>query len=83
MKFSWRKWAAGICAILGIVSWLYLGVYRLWKGPLKKLIKAHLSGEVTFILVVKVLLGTFLCLTFAGLIWCLWYILRGYFKGRK
>ena len=47
MKFSWRECAAGICAVLGAMSWLYLGAYRLWKGPLMDLIEAHLAGNIT------------------------------------
>ena len=83
MKFSWRKLLAFICAALGIMSWFYLGAYRLWKGPIRKLIKAHLAGKVTLTFALKILLEIFGWLTFAGFTWCLWNILRDYFKGRK
>ena len=83
MKFSWRECADGICAVLGAMSWLYLGVYRLWKGPLMNLIRAQLAGNVTLWLLLEDLLWAFICLTLAGFVWFLWYILRGYFKGRK
>lgn len=83
MKFSWRECAAGVCAVLGAMSWLYLGAYRLWKGPLMDLVEAHLAGNVTLWLLIEDLFAAFIWLTMAGFVWCLWYILRGYFKGRK
>lgn len=83
MKFSWRKCAVIVCALLGALSWLYLGAYCLWKGPLTDLLEAHLAGNVTIRLLVDDLFRAFICLTLAGFVWCLWYILRGYFKDRK
>ena len=83
MKFSWRECAAGICAVLGAMSWLYLRAYRLWKGPLMDMIEAQLAGNLSLWRLLEDVFQGFLCLTFAGFVWCLWYILRGYFKGRK
>lgn len=83
MKFSWRECAAAICALLGTMSWLYLGAYRLWKGPLMDLFEAQLAGNLSIELLIEDCFWAFICLTFAGFVWCLWYILRGYFKGRK
>lgn len=83
MKFLWKECAAGICAILGAVSWLYLGAYRLWKGPFMDLLGAHFAGNVTVRLFLEDVFAMFIWLTLAGTVWCLWYILRGYFKGRE
>lgn len=83
MKFSWRECAAGICAVLGTISWIYLGAYRMWKGPLSKIFEAHKLGNITLGFWIQDFLEAFMLLTVAGFIWCIWYILRGYFKGRK
>ena len=83
MDFSWKECAAKICALLGAMSWLYLGIYRLWKGPLMDLLEAHLAGNMTLWLLMEDLFRAFIWLTLAGFVWCLWYILRSYLKGRK
>lgn len=83
MKFSWKECAAGVCAVFGAMSWLYLGAYRLWKGPLMDLIEAQLTGNITIWLLIEDIFSAFIWLTLAGFVWCLWYILRGYFKGRE
>lgn len=83
MKFTWRKWVDGVCAALGAMSWVYLGAYRLWKGPFMDLVEAHLADNVTLERLIEDLFAAFIWLTLAGFVWCLWYILRGYFKDRK
>jgi len=68
MKFSWRECAAGVCAVLGAMSWLYLGAYRLWKGPLMDLVEAHLAGNITVWLLIEDLFAGFIWLTLAGFV---------------
>lgn len=82
-KITWRKCAAGFCAALGVVSWLYLGAYRLWRGPVMDLVRAHLEGNVTLWRLLEDFFAAFIWLTLAGTVWCLWYILRGYIKDRN
>ena len=78
MKVSWKSVAAVGCSVLGAISWLYLGVYRLVKGPVKNIIAAHAAGKLTTTFLVINFLKGFGYLTMAGFIWCLWYILKGY-----
>lgn len=78
MKFSWKGVAAVCCSVLGAISWLYMGVYRLLKGPVKNIIAAKMAGTLTLTLVISNFVRGFVCLTIAGFIWCLWYILKGY-----
>jgi len=78
MKFSWKSVAAVCCSVLGAISWLYVGVYRLFKGPIKNIIAAKLAGTLTLTFIAVNFFKGFVCLTVAGFIWCLWYILKGY-----
>lgn len=79
MKFSWKGVAAVCCSVIGAISWVYLGIYRLLNGPVKNIIAAKMAGTLTGALVLSNFVRGFACLTMAGFIWCLWYILRGYF----
>ena len=83
MKFSWKECATALCALAGAISWFYLGAYRLWKGPVMDLIEAQLAGNLSVWRLIEDLFSGFMWLTLAGFVWCLWYILRGYFKGRE
>lgn len=78
MKFSWKGVAAVCCSVLGAISWLYLGVYRVLKGPVKNIISAKMAGTLSMTYLVSNCARGFCYLTVAGFIWCLWYILKGY-----
>ena len=78
MRDSWKSVAAVCCSVLGAISWLYLGVYRLVKGPVKNIIVAKLAGSLTLTFLAINFFRGFICLTIAGFIWCLWYLLKGY-----
>ena len=78
MKFSWKGVAAVCCSVLGALSWLYWGVYRLVKGPVKNVVIAKMAGTLTLALLVSNFFRGFVCLTIAGFIWCLLYIVKGY-----
>ena len=83
MKFSWKGVAAVCCSILGAISWIYLGFYRLLKGPVKNIIAAKMAGTLTLTMVASNFVRGFICLTIAGFVWCLWDILKGYIARKK
>lgn len=80
MRFSWRDLAAAVCSLLGSLSWLYIGGFRFLAGPVRNLIVAKLEGSLTLALLIEDIAAGFLCLTFAGAIWCIWYMLESYFS---
>ena len=80
MKFSWKDLVAALFSFLGSLSWLYIGGFRFLTGPVKKLVVAKLEGSLTMALLIEDCLEGFLCLTLAGAIWCVWYMLESYFS---
>lgn len=82
MKLSWKELAALGCSVLGAFSWLYMGVYRLLKGPVKNVIAAKMTGTLTLAFLVSNFFKGFVYLTIAGFIWCVWYILKSYISDK-
>ena len=78
MKDAWKGIAAIFCTIVGAVSWLYVGIYRMLKGPVRNVIAAKIAGTLTPLFLLSNFMRGFWCLTVAGFLWCLCYGLKGY-----
>lgn len=79
MKFSWKKLAALICYVLGILGWGYVGGWMILTRPLKGLVVAHMAGNLTIWKLLSALIQGFIYLSLAGAVWCVGYILSNYF----
>ncbi|MCM1283870.1 MAG: hypothetical protein NC180_02980 [Muribaculaceae bacterium] len=72
-----------ICYALGVLTALYVGLWKMVCLPLQALYMAFTGGEMTLSLIiacgVKILFST----TLMGLIWCIGYIGYNHFKGTE
>ncbi|MDD6058300.1 MAG: phospho-N-acetylmuramoyl-pentapeptide-transferase [Clostridiales bacterium] len=80
MKITWRFIVSLAFYILGIIGWLYVGVWMTITRPMKGLIVAALAGELSLWKLLLAFAQSFLYLSLAGAVWCIGYMLSGRFR---
>lgn len=80
MKITWRTLAAWCCSALGVLGWCYVGGWMTVTRPVKGLIHAFMSGNLTVGKVLVAGMEGFIYLSLAGGIWCVGYVLSSHFK---
>lgn len=83
MRFSWKTMMAFLFYSLGVIGWFYFGGFMILTKPVKAVILANMSGNLTIWTLAGAVIQGFLYLSLAGGVWCIGYILSNYFKDLK
>lgn len=80
MKITWRTLLALLFYALGVVGWCYVGGFLVLTRPIKGLIVAQLTGNLSIGKLVVALIQGFLYLSLAGGVWCVGYMMSNHFR---
>ena len=80
MKKICRALLSALSYALGVLGWVYIGVWKILTKPVKYVVLAHIAGELSARGVLGAAVQGFLYLSLAGGVWCIGYILKDYFK---
>lgn len=79
MKMMWKTFMAQICNALGVLGWIYIGIWKVWKIPVRNVLTAHMAGSLSIWKLCGAAAEGFLFLSLAGGVWCIGYMLKNYF----
>lgn len=82
MKKTWSKILGVISYALGIFCSLYVGGWLMLIKPIKRLIVACSTNQLTIKLLIFNIVVIALSTTFAGFVWCIGYLGYNFFKGK-
>lgn len=80
MKKSWKVYAAIACYVLGMLGWIYFGVWMILTKPVKELVLAYMAGDLSIGKAAVAGVQGFIYLTIGGLVWCIGYVLHNSLK---
>lgn len=83
MKKKIRLALGFVCYALGVLTALYVGLWKMICLPIQALYGAFVAGNVTLSLIAVCAVKIYFSATLAGLIWCIGYIGYNHFRGTE